>query len=264
MKNQKIPQLYLEQLLVGELPAAKAREISGRQEVDSMLSELAASNEEILEQYPPSEIVGLIEERQAKQTRSATTVSRFPIAVPRSVALLAAALIIATAGVLPFVLRHTESVSPGTELTRVKGLEPQIIIYRKNGGAIEKLSSNATARDGDLVQLGYNAAGQKYGAIFSIDGRGVVTLHFPYPRLSDTSPRLERNGEVVLNYSYKLDDAPGFERFFFVAAETPFSLKTILGAASQLAASGQARRGELRLPKGFTQTSELLVKEAVR
>jgi hypothetical protein len=52
--------------------------------------------------------------------------------------------------------------------------------------------------------------------MFSIDGRGTVTRHFPLEKLE--SVRLEPKGEVSFPTSYQLDDAPGFERFILVTS----------------------------------------------
>ncbi|MBN1838324.1 MAG: hypothetical protein JW820_20865, partial [Spirochaetales bacterium] len=110
-------------------------------------------------------------------------------------------------------------------------------------------------------QLGYVAAARAYGVILSIDGRGVVTLHFPVG--STGAGELEREGESLLPFAYELDDAPGFERFFFVTGPEPFAVDSVLEAAERLAADPeQARQAPLILPGELEQVSMMLKKTA--
>jgi hypothetical protein len=58
-----------------------------------------------------------------------------------------------------------------------------------------------------------------------------------------------------------LDDAPEFERFFFVASEKAFSTEKVIQAAEDLAEkSDDAKSQNLRLPRGLEQSSILLLK----
>ena len=112
----------------------------------------------------------------------------------------------------------------------------------------------------DVLQLSYVAVGRKYGVIFSIDGRGIVTVHYPYAE-NGATPELEQGGEIYLRYAYELDDAPLFERFFFVTSDKPFNIAIVEKAARLLASkTGQARNTDLKLPSGFEQYSFLLNK----
>ena len=123
-----------------------------------------------------------------------------------------------------------------------------ITIYLRAEGAATRLTEEVPVRENDLLQLAYNAAGQQFGAILSIDGRRVVTLHHPY--------------EPALDYSYRLDDAPGFERFFFLSSDTLFSIDQVVSAAETLAGSnGGGRTGRLELPDSVDQYSVVLTKE---
>jgi len=65
---------------------------------------------------------------------------------------------------------------------RVKGLEPTLLLFRKTPEGSEPLKDGAAARAGDLIRIGYRAAGQRWGVIVSVDGRGVVTRHLPRER----------------------------------------------------------------------------------
>ena len=76
------------------------------------------------------------------------------------------------------------------------------------------------------------ASGAKYGAIISIDGNGYLTQH--YPEFGANASILEANGEIPLEYSYQLDDAPDFERFLFIASENQFDIAALIDAVDNI------------------------------
>lgn len=268
MKNKTIPDLYLEQALLDELPDEK-RELVDNEESVRRLKELEESNRRILEMYDPGEMAAKIieglDDDFDEEPREGRVIKGFFLQ-HRAGVLLAAAAVALIAGVSPFLFRQQPAVAPsvpGTEITRIKGLEPELSVYRKQEGTVEQLDRGSVARERDLLQISYNAAGKPFGTIFSIDGRGVVTLHYP----SDTggSLVLKRDGEVPLESAYQLDDAPFFERFFFVASDSTFSISTVLSAADvmakQLISGTDPEAGKLTLPDGFYQTSLTILKE---
>jgi len=163
---------------------------------------------------------------------------------------------------LAVVLVSTLSRQPAhiLEATRLKGLKPHLEVYRQSGSRAEALAAGGTVHPGDVLQIGYIAAAQPYGLILSIDGRGTVTLHFP---ASASAPsRLAGDGPVLLDYAYKLDDAPQFERFFLVTAQRAIPVEAVLQAARELAAQPErARTASLALPRGLEQWSLLLIKK---
>ncbi len=256
MKKHRVPDILIEQLLLGELPEARARQLREDPEVRARLAELQASNREILERYPPEVMVKRIgwrleRERQghARPTRRWTLPRLAPAAG-------FAALLLAAGAVLVTVAPWRER----TELTRLKGSRPHLVIYRKTDGGAEALAEGSGIRAGDVLQIAYVAASRKYGVIFSIDGRGVLTLHYP---ASPASPGLlAEQGEILLDYAYRLDDAPGFERFFLVTSDRTLPVAEVLEAGRRLATDPrQARRSSLGLPAGLEQWSVLLAKK---
>jgi hypothetical protein len=92
----------------------------------------------------------------------------------------------------------------------------------------ELLAAGARVRKGDTLQLGYVAAGRRFGVIASIDARGTVTLHLP--ETPGPAAALERDGERALAHAFELDDSPGFERFVFVAADSLFTTADVTSA----------------------------------
>lgn len=141
----------------------------------------------------------------------------------------------------------------------MKGLAPRLEVHRSHGGGgAEELREGAVAREGDLLQLSYVAAGRRYGAVVSVDGRGIVTLH--WPEEGGPAAPLAQAGAVPLPHAYLLDDAPAFERFFLVTGDNAFDSATVVEAARRLAAAGRARQDPLPLPAGLDQRALLLVK----
>jgi hypothetical protein len=149
---------------------------------------------------------------------------------------------------------------PGPESgDRIKG-DTHLYVLRQDGGAESELSDRDQARPGDLLQLAYRAGPAQSGVILSIDGAGTATLHFP-AQPTDT-PLLDRRGRVALDHAFELDEAPDFERFFFVTSRPGEQLRVteVLEAARELAQSDEAAKGKLDLPGAWSQTSLLLDK----
>jgi hypothetical protein len=120
---------------------------------------------------------------------------------------------------------------------RAKGAagETELSVYlkRENGG--EALEDRTSLRAGNTVQLAYTVPSgiDRYGVIFSIDGRSSVTMHYPYD--TQQSSLLSAGREIFLDEAYTLDDAPDFEIFFMVVSEQPLDAERILAAAEELA-----------------------------
>ena len=144
---------------------------------------------------------------------------------------------------------------------RLKGLRPGLALYRRTADGSETLADGAVARNGDLLRIGYRAAGRPYGVILSVDGRGSVTVHLP-----DAAARaaaLRRDATVLLDRAYELDDAPKWERFFFITGSEPFAVAPVVDAARRAAAGGRgAPPLALPLPSGFEQSGFSIQKES--
>ncbi len=277
--DRDIPDIIVERLALGEIAGKERDSLLAREDIRKRLVELEESNGKILAAYPVEQMAALISERTGKSGGGSERFEktsghndgsrpadkprvipfrRFPLS-PRVIGLAAAFLIVL--GVIPLVLQQRESADAHiSETVRVKGLKPSIMIYRERDGKAELLSDGAEVRDRDLLQIGYIAAGDSHGVILSIDGRGTTTLHFPTSPASTTE--LERSGQVMLPYAYELDDAPGFERFFFITSDSPLSVSQILDSARRLAGQkDRALKGSMPLPGGIDQYSIVLQKD---
>jgi hypothetical protein len=161
--------------------------------------------------------------------------------------------------------RRTISEIESLHGTRIKGTEtidvsrPHILVHRKVDNSVELLESGDQASAGDLLQIAYESVGANYGVILSIDGRGVVTLH--YPESEGENPVLDKERRTLLSSSYELDNAPNFERFFFVTSNAKIDVRAILNSAKVLAKNPKIAEGEdLDLPNSISQYSLLIKK----
>jgi len=256
--SQRVPDWLLERLALGELPAAQAEEIRRRLAAEeggaARLEALRLSNREVLAAHPPRVIAGAIQAKNARLERDGQREGAprrglawgLGLAAPAAAALLVVAL---SPGV---------TQTPSAETTRMKGLEPRLVVHRKAGGDAETLSDGATVRAHDLLQLAYVAAGQRYGVIVSLDGGGAVTRHLPAG--GTDAAALDGQGATLLPNAYELDDAPTFERFVLVTSDSPFPVETALAAARDIVADAGAATRPLALPEGLKQTSIVLRK----
>jgi hypothetical protein len=257
--RQAVSDLTLEQYHLGELGAERERivreELSRDEVLRGRLASIQASDREIRSSYAAERVVPLIRERLLRGDqdtgRRPRRVRTLAWAVPLA-AVAAVALVLVS---LPLVLRTSDE-------TRLKGSGPHLLVFRKTAAGAEELRAGSVARRGDVLQLSYASGTAKYGAIFSIDGRGTVTWHVPagYPGGSRPASPLDPRGPVVLPSAYELDDAPGFERFFLVYAEAPFDLSAVDLGVRALASRG-AENGVLSLPRGLGQFSLLVKKQ---
>lgn len=270
--KQKVSDLTLEQYHLGELSPRQVRVVRRELERDAILrgrlAEIERSDDDIRAAYPADKIVAQIRERALRDApdayeeadgsglkpaapnlpgTSARRVVRFPTlawAIP--VAAMAIALLS-----LPIFLRPSDS-------TRLKGVSPHLLVFRKTPAGAEELRPGSVARQGDVLQLSYVAGEARYGVIFSVDGRGTVTWHVPagYNGSTMPAPALDPQGPVPLPSAYELDDAPAFERFFLVYSTSPFDVAPVARAAARASAEGS-----LALPAGIRQFSLLVRKQ---
>jgi hypothetical protein len=207
--------------------------------------------------YPARQMAQAIRQRErasagaAQRDRSGPRRWLVPVgAVAASACLVAAAVSLWPAGVAR-VFGPSNSAAVVEEGARTKGeTVPVLVLHRRVGDGSEELDRSATARQGDLLRIGYRAAGHRFGAILSIDGRGQVTQHLP--RDGDRAVPLEPTGTTFLDASYELDDAPRWEAFYFVTADAAFDLEPVRRAVRDAAGAAAPAPARLALPPGLT------------
>ena len=248
----RLPDIMLERYRLNELPPAEHNQLRERLARDEALrlrlESLDRSDVEIRRTYQPEVFVTRARERMAARPARGL----FPAwALPAG--LVAATVVLVT--ILP-------RLGPGQDDgDRLKGSLPGLAVYRKTATGSETLADGAIAHRGDVIRLGYRAAGKPYGVILSIDGRGGVTLHLP-PNGEQAVP-LENGPTVLLDQAYELDDAPRWDRFYFVTGETSFAVQPIMDAARRAAVNPQLPPA-LELPRDLEQSMFQLQKEEPR
>lgn len=259
--ERELPELQREQLALGELPAAQRDVVLRRPDTAARLAALQTSNAEILAAHPPAVVIAEVRRRAARHRADRNIPARTLWLVPTfAVAAVAvAALVLWPAEDVPrdsLIASHVRPPDPGE--TRIKGLEPHLLVHRQEGERAALLTEPAQARAGDRLQLSVVAAGAKHGVVLSIDGSGVVTLHAPGDAAASTA--LQQDGAVALPSSYELDAAPRFERFILVTADEPLDVARIEQAARAIADAPTAASKPLDLPPGWRQRSFLVEK----
>lgn len=211
------PDWKLERMLLGELAAEDQRElermIAADPSIAARLDALRRENEELLAKYPAPRAVREIERRRSTKTEA----PRFrPMLIPAFAAAACAVIALAI-------------FKPPVSDTRVKG-DARLEIHRQVKDSSELLKENAVVHAGDVLQVSYVRGGQRYGVIYSVDGRGGVTLHYPHAS-SDSAQLDTAAGAIALPLAYELDDAPAFERFVFVTSKEPIDVSAVLAHA---------------------------------
>jgi hypothetical protein len=274
-----VPDWMLERYALGELPPDQSEAIRARLQAEAeavragltlqgdlsaRLEALQASDDAILEAHPPRQAAAEIRRRLHRRRAEDDQAARLNTRQRRWLAGLVPAVI---AAVMLFLVLPQEpsdyaGLDPDGEIiqTTRKGPEqpPELQVWRETGSDEEQLGQGAQARQADLIQLAYVTDSHQHGVILSLDGRGAVTLH--HPAEPGGSTQLSLDGRTPLGFSYELDDAPRFERFFLVSSDKPIDVRTVLDAADRLANSDAADSAELPLPQHLSQTDVRLVK----
>jgi len=251
-----ISDLKLEQLALGELSvqdeAAIRALLESDEEASTRLAEIESTTPQLLEAFPPLRVRQEVERRvhiaeaREKMRSEPTLIERVTMGF-RLVA-MAACVVVAMTFLLP----------EGDEQPdfRLKG-GIELVVHRVMGEAAERLDQDTSVRAGDRLQVSLLGAVGHHVVVVSVDGRGEVTLHYPRHGAS-----LEITEQAFsLPTSYQLDDAPSFERFFVVSADTQIDPSRVVEAVEGLAASGGADAGHLDgLPREWATSSLRLVK----
>lgn len=268
MNHELLNEYYLERYVLGELPDEVAeeirRQVSVNPGIEAMLKEIESSNHDILALYPPLSVkASLITRMNEMQSKPALFSLRRFLYVSSALAtfliffFLILPIIMEKTGPEPFDIGPEQIVEKG--VTAIDLSKTQLLIFRKSGDQVEMMTDREQAKAGDLLQLAYVVAEESHGVILSIDGRGSVTLHFPAEKGGSTE--LEQRRESFLPNAIELDDAPDFERFFFVTSGSQIDVEDVLKKAETLAKDPeQIPQAELDLPDDLRQYSILILK----
>ncbi|MFY0538023.1 hypothetical protein [Nannocystis pusilla] len=256
--TRKRPALHVEEIAAGERVGAID---------EAELAALRASNAAILAAHPSAAVAAEVgrraDQRMAEARAHRQRHAAWWFGLPTVAAAAAVAIVMLrpgdpeAPGVEPSVLGDM-SQGETPDGVRIKGLASHLVLHRQVGEAAEQLRAPARAGAGDVLQVSYVAAGATHGVVASLDGAGVVTLHFPAE--AGGSTLLRQGGAIRLAQSYELDAAPNFERFVFVTADAPIDASRVVAALKTVAPFTDAPTRPLALPASWAQSSFLVEK----
>ena len=239
-----IPDWKLEKYLTGDLPAEEMREIREMEATDEIFAGrvkmLREDNAAILKRLPFEKLSEKIAMMPGRSNAGAGNTVRVNFKLVKLAA--AAALVLAVVTVALFsqrslseqggtVLANNANGSQVMEVAmvdasgddglRIKGLSARMEVWKKTGDSAVQMENLGEAREGDEIQLRYAVAEKCFGLLFSMDGNGTITMHMGH---GNRAVELEPGKMTTLPFAYKLDNAPKFEKFFFLTSKSEFEL----------------------------------------
>lgn len=230
-----IPDWKLERYLTGDLPESDMREIRDMEAAD----EIFANRVKMLREDGKAILRKLPYDRLAERLDSIPSRDTYGNGKPYGFAIVklaaAAALVLAVVTVALFSQRSisqegasqvmevamVDASGAGDEGLRIKGLSARMEVWKKTGDSAVQMENLGEAREGDEIQLRYAVAEKCFGLLFSMDGNGTITMHMGH---ENRAVELEPGKMTTLPFAYKLDNAPKFEKFFFLTSKNEFEL----------------------------------------
>ena len=238
-----IPDWKLEKYLTGDLPAEEMREIREMEAADEIFANrvkmLREDNAAILKRLPFEKLSEKIAAMPGRSNAGAGNMVRVNFKLVKFAA--AAALVLAVMTVAVFsqrslseqggtvlvtaantqVMEVAMADASGDDGVRIKGLSARMEVWKKTGDSAVQMENLGEAREGDEIQLRYAVAEKCFGLLFSMDGNGTITMHMGP---GNRAVELEPGKMTTLPFAYKLDNAPKFEKFFFLTSKNEFEL----------------------------------------
>lgn len=231
-----IPDWKLEKYLTGDLPAEEMREIREMEATDEIFAGrvkmLREDNAAILKRLPFEKLSEKIAMMPGRSNAGAGNTVRVNFKLVKLAA--AAALVLAVVTVALFSQRSlseqntqlmevamVDASGAGDDGVRIKGMDARMEVWKKTGDSAVQMENLGEAREGDEIQLRYAVAEKCFGLLFSMDGNGTITMHMGR---DNRAVELEPGKMTTLPFAYKLDNAPKFEKFFFLTSKDEFEL----------------------------------------
>lgn len=267
MNNIYISDILLEKYLLNELPPKEKIRVDNQLKKDSELQKrlenIEKSNKDILENYSAEiiaanilNIAKLREKKDSKRKNSQTKHIKN---------LFLTALITTTAAITFFVFLPLENTITNIsnnnliENTTIKGEHVKLFIYRKKNNQVTQLENDAKAFENDLLQIRYQSTKNKYGVIFSVDGNGTITLQYPQNTYSTT--KLKSSKKEALSNAYELDNAPLFEKFYFVTSTDEINIQELINTIKEYVKNSNVLNSSLPIDEKFEYTTITIIKE---
>ena len=235
-----IPDWKLERYLTGDLPESDMREIREMEAADEIFANrvkmLREDGKAILRKLPYDRLAERLDSLPSRDTYGNGKPVNFGI-----VKLAAAAALVLAVMMVALFSQRSLSEQGGTVLAnnadgaqvmevamvdqndglRIKGLSARMEVWKKTGDSAVQMENLGEAREGDEIQLRYAVAEKCFGLLFSMDGNGTITMHMGE---GNKAVGLEPGKMTTLPFAYKLDNAPKFEKFFFLTSKSEFEL----------------------------------------
>ena len=238
-----IPDWKLERFLTGDLPEEEMNKLRELEANDAVFANrvkmLREDNKAILSKLPFETLAANLGTVTETAGTAAKNAPRFTL-----VKFAAAAMFVFAVALVAFFAQSETSVmnervgsdvatvngAQNTQVafaenesdTRIKGLDARMEVWKKTSAGIVQLNDLDSVGEGDEIQLRYAVPEKCFGLLFSMDGNGALTLH-----MGDGVKAIElAPGKMnSLPFAYKLDDAPYFEKFFFVTSPKEFAVE---------------------------------------
>ncbi|MBR2075616.1 MAG: hypothetical protein IKB43_08820 [Fibrobacter sp.] len=229
-----IPDWKLEKYLTGDLPAEEMREIREMEATDEIFAGrvkmLREDNAAILKKLPfekLSEKIAMMPGRSNAGAGNTVRVNFKLVKLAAAAALVLAVVTVALFGQRSLSEQNTQLMevamvdASSDDGLRIKGLSARMEVWKKTGDSAVQMENLGEAREGDEIQLRYAVAEKCFGLLFSMDGNGTITMHMGR---ENRAVELEPGKMTTLPFAYKLDNAPKFEKFFFLTSKSEFEL----------------------------------------
>lgn len=249
----EIPSLIQEQIFLHE------KTIENGESFETPRESISDSNRKILNAYPVKDMKEAIRKKLGDTANIKILTPRTPFAFQRTLSYAATICCVLLLSLV--TVRTVSRIGPEEGLTeRSKGNGARLFIYKKDGNGAVLLKNKTPVGRNEIIQISYLAGGDAFGAILSVDGNGVITQHFPDS--GNMTSVLSSNGEVSLDFSYKLDDAPKFERFIFITGNEQISIENYKKSIANLAIRDEKGNFDITssLPEKIHVTDIVLLK----
>jgi hypothetical protein len=223
----KITDFDIEQFILGEVESEKRdfilNELNSSSELRSKVEKIKLENVRFLEENPAHLMVTQIENKSLRKELDKPLYSSKWLAIPTVTLVLLMTFIIPS----EYFSQNGNVVgvwSSSSYEERIKGEEFSMQIHRKTSNSVSLLSDSMKVSEGDLLQISIKYLVSTFAAVLSVDGRGVVTTHFPNEGYQG---ELKNQGLYILPFSYELDDAPKYEKFYLITSDAPIDLNSV-------------------------------------
>ncbi len=226
--------LKLEQWLLGELSAEESAtieaEINNNVSLRTRVEEMKAHTQALLQQHTPEQFKAEVERKvhrakvreQHEKTQRSSSVNWKPLV---GVAAFGLAMLILN----PFSEPVPEREGQGQGGYRTKGETMHLMAHRIDADTQEQLHDGGMAQAGDRIQLSIAKAKGLAFVVFSLDGNGLISEHYP----QGAAAEIEEMDFLSLPSSYRLDDAPSFEDFYLISSKEVLDKGLVLQAAKE-------------------------------